>query len=72
MYDTTYGLIPIEGSTQFQLGNKQVDILGDNIRIDDKLYELDEEEWKLLTLKDELEDYSEAAWKKYYKILTLL
>ena len=37
-----------------------------------ELYELGEEEWKLLTLRDpsELKDYSEAAWRNYYKILT--
>ena len=66
VYDTTHSLIPIEGSTQFELGNKNVDIFGDNIRNDDKLFELGEEEWKLLTLKDpgELKDYSEAALKK--------
>ena len=44
MYDTTYSLKPILGSTQFKLGNKEVDILGNNIKIDDKLYELGDEE----------------------------
>ena len=74
MYDTTYGLIPIEGSTHFQLGNKEADIhvLGNNIRIDDKLYELGEEDWKLLTLKDpgKLEDHTDKALENYYYILT--
>ena len=63
MYDTTYSLKPILGSTQFKLGNKEVDILGNNIKIDDKLYELGDEEWKLLTIKDPggLKDYSDKA-----------
>ena len=66
--------IPIEGSTHFQLGNKEADIhvLGNNIRIDDTLYELGEEEWKLLTLKDpgKLEDHNDKALENYYYILT--
>ena len=72
IYDTTYGLKPIEGSNQFKLGNKVVDIIGNHIKIDDKIYELGEEEWKLLTLKDPggLKDYSETAWKNYYNIIT--
>ena len=47
------------------LENEEVDILENNIKIDDKLYELGEEEWKLLTRRDPggLKDYSEAAWK---------
>ena len=54
------------------LGNKVVDIIGNHIKIDDKIYELGEEEWKLLTLKDPggLNDYSETAWKNYYNIVT--
>ena len=52
VYDTTYGLKPIEGSNRFELGKKKVDIDGDNIKIEGKHYELGEEEWKLLPLKD--------------------
>ena len=63
-----YGLKPIEESYQFKLGNKKVDVLGNNIRIKGKLYELGEEEWKLLTLIDqgELIDYSDEALKNYH------
>ena len=62
---TQHMVKPIEGSNQFKFGNKKVDTLGNNIRIEGKLYELGEEEWKLLTLKDTggLEDYSDEAWK---------
>ena len=42
VYDTTYGLKPIEGSTQFQQRNKKVYIFGNNIKIEGKLYELGE------------------------------
>ena len=70
-YDTTYGLKPFEGSNQFKLGNKKVYVLGNNIRIEGKLYELDGEEWKLLTLKDPggLKNYKKVALKNYYNIL---
>ena len=71
VHDTIYGLKPIGGSNQFKLGNKKVDALGNNIRIKGKLYELGEEEWKLLALKDlgGLNDYCEVALKNYYNIL---
>ena len=71
-YDATYGLKPIEGSNKFKLGNKKVDVLGNNIRIEGELYELGEEEWKLFTLRDPggLKVYSDEAAKNYYNILT--
>ena len=44
--------------------------MGNNIKIEGKLYELGEE-WKILTLKDsgKIEDYSDEAWEIYYNIL---
>ena len=58
VYDTTYGLKPIEGLNQFKLGNIKVDVLRKILlKIESKLYKLGEEEWKLLTLKDKINEY---------------
>ena len=58
-HDTTYGLKLDEESKAFRLGRENVMIEGDNIIIGDYEYQLNDDLWKLLTLKDadKFEDY---------------
>ena len=51
-FDHAYGIKPVEGSSTFRLGRKDVRIDGNNLIIDGKHYVGTEGVWKLLTLKD--------------------
>jgi hypothetical protein len=51
-YDHAYGIKPIEGSSYFRLGRKDVKINGNDLFIDGEQYKGTEGLWKLLTLKN--------------------
>ena len=51
-YDHAYGIKPIEGSMNFRLGRKDVEIEGNDFIIDEEKYKGTEGVWKLLTLKN--------------------
>ena len=60
-HDTTYGLKFDVDSKKFLLGQKNVEIEGDNLIISNYEYQLNDDLWKLLTLKNvgKFKDYTE-------------
>ena len=70
-HDTTYGLKLDEESKAFRLGRENVMIEGDNIIIGDYEYQLNDDLWKLLTLKDagKFEDYTADVKHAYIDIM---
>lgn len=51
-YDHSYGIRAIDGGTGFRLGNKDVTLIGADLKIEDTVYEGTDGLWKLLTKKD--------------------
>ena len=70
-HDTTYGLKLDEESKAFRLGRENVRIEGDNIIIDKYEYPLNDDLWRLLTLKDagKFEDYTADVRHRYIEIM---
>ena len=70
-HDTTYGLKLNEESKAFRLGRENVIIEGDNIIIGKYEYSLNDDLWRLLTLKDagKFEDYTADVRHTYIEIM---
>lgn len=67
-YDRAFGIKPIEGSVDFQLGKSIVKIKGNNFEIDKKQYMGTEGLWKLITLKNP-GDVSKNDYDNYKTIM---
>ena len=70
-HDTTYGLKLDEESKAFRLGRENVIIEGDNIIIGKYEYPLNDDLWRLFTLKDagKFEDYTADVRHTYIEIM---
>ena len=72
-FDHAYGIKPVQGSTNFKIGETEVQIEGNDLIVDDNRFEGTEDVWKLLTLKDPgaIGDYSDDDVKIYSKLLSI-
>ena len=70
-FDSTYGLKYDPEKMTFRLGTKEVEIEGDNINIGEHEYQLNENVWKLLTMKNvgKLNDYSKSEQDAYIEMI---
>lgn len=70
-FDSTYGLKFDADTKTFQLGNQEVEIQDNKIIIGDYEYELNDNAWKLLTMKDvgKLSDYHKDDQHVYADII---
>ena len=70
--DNVYGLkFPEEGSNMFKIGNVPVEVIGNDLIINNRLYRMNDNLWKLLMLKNpgKAENYNPADLEIYYKIM---